>query len=137
MVPGVAELLPPLAREYPLGIVTAREHLSSVAFLESHNLLRCFDCVASARTCRHTKPHPDPVLWACEQLGIPAKDCLMVGDTTVDIRAGAAAGAQTVGVLCGFGERDEMEEAGGDLILESTSDLRRILLAGRDTRSSG
>jgi len=53
----------------------------------------------------------------------------MVGDTTVDIRAGVAAGAQTVGVLCGFGERGELERAGADLILESTTELADVLLA--------
>ena len=51
----------------------------------------------------------------------------MVGDTVVDIKAGKQAGAQTVGVLCGFGELDELEKAGADLILESTPQLYDIL----------
>ena len=37
-------------------------------------------------------------------MGVAPGNVLMVGDTTVDIRAGKAAGAQTVGVLCGFGQ---------------------------------
>jgi phosphoglycolate phosphatase-like HAD superfamily hydrolase len=131
LVPGVEEMLPALAQEFPLGIVTAREHRSCFAFLEAHSLLGLFDCVATARTCSRTKPHPAPVLWASRRLGIPARNCLMIGDTTVDIQAGAAAGAQTVGVLCGFGERDELERAGADLILASTPDLARVLLAGK------
>ncbi len=51
----------------------------------------------------------------------------MVGDTVVDIRAGKAAGAQTVGVLCGFGEEDELRKAGADMILHSPVDLLSIL----------
>lgn len=47
----------------------------------------------------------------------------MIGDTTVDMRAGKAAGAQTLGVLCGFGEEDELKQLGADLIVKSTSDL--------------
>ena len=47
--------------------------------------------------------------------------CLMVGDTTVDIRMGRAAGAQTVGVLCGFGDERELSRAGADDILPETS----------------
>jgi phosphoglycolate phosphatase len=47
----------------------------------------------------------------------------MVGDTTLDVRAGVAAGAQTVGVLCGFGEQHELERAGAHLVLDSTADL--------------
>jgi len=51
-----------------------------------------------------------------------------VGDTTVDIRAGRTAGAQTVGVLCGFGARRELERAGADLILPSVADLPGALM---------
>ena len=52
----------------------------------------------------------------------------MVGDTTVDIRAGRAAGAQTAGVLSGFGERRELTEAGANVIVEQTLDLANLLL---------
>jgi phosphoglycolate phosphatase len=55
----------------------------------------------------------------------------MVGDTTVDIRAGVAAGAQTVGVLCGFGQRHELERAGANLILENTTELAEVLMQGQ------
>lgn len=47
----------------------------------------------------------------------------MVGDTRVDIWAAQAAGARSAGVLCGFGEADELKRAGADLILETTSEL--------------
>ena len=54
----------------------------------------------------------------------------MVGDTAADIQSGKKAGAQTVGVLCGFGDRQELERAGADLILETTTDLSGIFLGG-------
>jgi phosphoglycolate phosphatase len=60
-------------------------------------------------------------------MGVDPQACLMVGDTTVDIRAGRAAGAQTIGVLCGFGTQRELERAGADLIVSSTADLAEIL----------
>ena len=50
----------------------------------------------------------------------------MIGDTTVDMRAGKAAGAQTLGVLCGFGEEAELRQLGADFILKSTSDLPQL-----------
>jgi phosphoglycolate phosphatase len=62
-------------------------------------------------------------------MGVKAGNCLMIGDTTVDMRAGKAAGAQTVGVLCGFGERPELERTGANLILESTPELVAALRA--------
>jgi N-acetyl-D-muramate 6-phosphate phosphatase len=56
---------------------------------------------------------------------------LMVGDTTVDIHAGRSAGAQTAGVLCGFGEEKELRGAGADHILSTTADLRSLLATQR------
>ncbi len=52
----------------------------------------------------------------------------MVGDTTVDVRSARRAGSWSVAVLCGFGERDELERAGAHLILENTTDLGPLLL---------
>jgi phosphoglycolate phosphatase-like HAD superfamily hydrolase len=51
----------------------------------------------------------------------------MIGDTTVDIRAGRSAGAQTVGVLCGFGDEKELKDMGADLILSNTHQLTDVL----------
>ena len=51
----------------------------------------------------------------------------MIGDTTVDILAGKRAGAQTVGVLCGFSERAELELTGANAIIEHTTDLPELL----------
>ena len=52
----------------------------------------------------------------------------MIGDTTVDMRAGKSAGTQTVGVLCGFGEEPELKKKGADMILKTTSELVNVLL---------
>ncbi|MBK7338591.1 MAG: HAD family hydrolase [Saprospirales bacterium] len=51
----------------------------------------------------------------------------MIGDTTADIRAGKAAGAQTVGVLCGFGEEPELRKMGADEIIDDTTKLLDVL----------
>jgi len=123
VIPGVAEMLARLHGRLPLSVVSARGQRSAQWFLEQFDLSRYFACVATAQTCRHTKPYPDPVLWAAEKMGVPPEACLMIGDTTVDILAGKAAGAQTVGVLCGFGEEDELRRAGADLILPATPHL--------------
>jgi haloacid dehalogenase superfamily, subfamily IA, variant 3 with third motif having DD or ED/haloacid dehalogenase superfamily, subfamily IA, variant 1 with third motif having Dx(3-4)D or Dx(3-4)E len=128
LVAGVKEMLAELSGHYPLAVVSARDARTTNAFLEQYGLSSYFKCVATAQTCRHTKPFPDPVLWAAQQMGVPPESCLMVGDTTVDIRAGRAAGTQKIGVLCGFGERDELQKAGADLILETTAKLVQVLL---------
>lgn len=127
MVPGVKEMLAELARRYPLAVVSARDSRTTNSFLEQFDLLQYFKCIATAQTCKHTKPFPDPILWAAEEMKVSPEACLMVGDTTVDIRAGSAAGAQTVGVLCGFGERDELQKNGADMILPTPVDLVQVI----------
>jgi phosphoglycolate phosphatase len=127
LVAGVRETLAELEQSYKLAIVTSREHRSTLTFLQTTGLADQFHCVATARTRWRAKPHPAPVLWAAGQMGIHPEHCLMVGDTTVDIRAGVAAGAQTAGVLCGFGQRQELKDAGANLILKSTADLADFL----------
>jgi N-acetyl-D-muramate 6-phosphate phosphatase len=125
---GIQEMLARLYNKYPLSVVSARDELSTREFLCQAGIEKYFKCVAGALTVRHTKPYPDPIYWAAQQMGVPSGNCLMIGDTTVDIRAGKAAGAQTVGVLCGFGEELELRRHGADEILDVTPKLAEILL---------
>jgi HAD superfamily hydrolase (TIGR01549 family) len=131
MVPGVAELLSKLKEHYPLAVVSARDENSTMAFLEQFDLVKNFNVIITALSAGHTKPYPDPILLAAEKMGVLPGACLMTGDTTIDIRAGKSAGAQTVGVLCGFGEESELYRQGADLILNNTADLDQVLLAGK------
>jgi HAD superfamily hydrolase (TIGR01509 family) len=127
LVSGVREMLKEVSKRYPLAVVSARDGRTTNIFLEQFDLRPLFKCVVTSQTCKHTKPFPDQILWAAQQMEVPAEACLMIGDTTVDIRAGRAAGAQTVGVLCGFGEEDELRRRGANLILPSTAELAEAL----------
>lgn len=127
LVPGVDKLLARLHGRFPMAVVSARDERATLAFLDHFNLTRYFDAVVTALTAEHTKPYPDPVLFAANKMGVAPEACLMIGDTTVDIRAGKSAGAQTVGVLCGFGEEAELRRMGADLILKSTAELGEVV----------
>ena len=128
LIDGTHELLERLRPHYKMAVVSARSKRGTMSFLDHFGLTPYFDVVVSAQTAHRTKPWPDPVHWAAEKMGVRAEDCVMVGDTTVDLRAGQAAGAQTVGVLCGFGERSELEAMSPDLLLPATFDLADQLL---------
>jgi len=128
LISGVKEVLTRLQPRYPMAVVSARGGRSTRVFLDQFELLPFFQWVATGQTCERTKPHPDPIVWAADQMGVSPHACLMIGDTIVDILAATAAGAQSVGVLCGFGEEDELREAGADLILKSTALLSDKLL---------
>jgi HAD superfamily hydrolase (TIGR01549 family) len=127
LVPGTTQMLESLSKYYPLSVVSARDTRTTMEFLNQFSLVQYFKCIATDQTCEHTKPFPDPILWAASQMGVPPEACLMVGDTGVDIRAGKAAGAQTVGVLCGFGEEHELREHAADLILPMPAELVIVL----------
>lgn len=127
IIPGVKEMLTTLKGCYPMAIVSARDEKSTLRFLEQFDLLPFFDVIVTALTVKHTKPYPDPIYYAAQAMGVEPSACLMIGDTLVDIRAGKAAGAQTVGVLCGFGEEAELSSR-ADLILKSTAELGTVLL---------
>ncbi len=128
IVARVKEMLERLSLHYPMGIVSARDADSTQRFLEHFGLIEFFEVVVSAQTCEHTKPFPDPIIFAAKQLDVNPEACLMVGDTVVDIRAGKSAGAQTAAVLCGFGTYRELKRAGANLILSTTPDVADLLL---------
>ncbi|MCI0553053.1 MAG: HAD family hydrolase [Anaerolineae bacterium] len=127
LVSGVDDLLSQLQGRYPLSVVSARDERATLRFLEQFDLLKYFDVVITGLSAKHTKPYPDPILLAAHKMGVKPEECLMIGDTTVDMRAGKSAGAQTVGVLCGFGEEEELLRMGADLILPITSELIHVL----------
>lgn len=128
VVPGTAETLRALDGHYRLGIVTTRGQRDTESFLVQYQLTDLFEVVVTRESTPRLKPHPQPVRYAAEMLGLSPERCVMVGDTTVDMEAAKKAGARAIAVLCGFGEREELEAAGADIILDSTARLGELLI---------
>ena len=133
MVPDVEEMLHALARRYTISCMSTGGEERIRAFLEHHGVLEHFTAVAGAQTTPRMKPYVDPLQYCADAMGVPMDRCLVVGDTTVDMRTAAAGGAQAVGVLCGFGTEGELRDTGADLILATTSDLLGVLMPEADT----
>ena len=55
-------------------------------------------------------------------------ECVMIGDRSNDIDGAKGAGIKSVGVLYGYGDREELEAAGADVIVETVADLAAYLL---------
>ena len=128
LVPGVDGMLAQLHGKYPMSVVSARDEKGTMRFLEQFDLVKYFEVIVTGLSAEHTKPYPDPILYAAKKLNVKPEACLMIGDTTVDMRAGKSAGTQAAGVLCGFGEKEELLRFGADVILETTSDLASELI---------
>ena len=127
---GTEELLAMAEKRFPLTVVSARDEISTRRFLDQFDLTRFFVEVVTSQTCEYTKPFPHPVRHAAQRMGLPPQDCLMIGDTTVDVLAGKSAGAQTVGLLCGFGTEKELRKAGADVVLRDLGELKQLLDSG-------
>ena len=56
-------------------------------------------------------------------------EAVMIGDRRFDIEGGRAFGMATVGVLYGYGDREELTAAGADAIVATVADLRAYLLS--------
>lgn len=127
LIEGVKPLLAHLAERATLAVVSTRSAEDATEFLRQHDLTGDFKLIVTNATTKRLKPHPEPVLYAAEQVGLSPEVCVMVGDTTMDVLSGRRAGAWAVGVLCGFGEEAELWRAGAHLVLPSTADLLKLV----------
>ncbi len=123
IIEGVIPILEALSKKYHLAVVSTRPMEAAHVFLTQHHLVNLFDLVVAQESTWRLKPHPEPILYAAHQMGVPPQACVMVGDTPVDILSARRAGAWAVGVLCGFGEEKELWHAGAHMVLPSTADL--------------
>mmetsp|Transcript_4198 Transcript_4198/g.6213 ORF Transcript_4198/g.6213 Transcript_4198/m.6213 type:complete len:253 (+) Transcript_4198:39-797(+) len=82
-----------------MAIVTGRPRKDCEKFLSLYEIQELFDvCVCMEDG--PPKPHPAPVLIACQRLGVaPSENVLMIGDTPDDIRAAVHAGVTGIGVV--------------------------------------
>jgi phosphoglycolate phosphatase len=91
--PGIQELLLKIEQlGIKWGIVTNKPHFLTQPLLEKLNLIQRAHCVVSGDTLSVSKPHPLPILHACEQMNILPATCYYVGDAETDIIAGKASG---------------------------------------------
>ena len=104
------------------GIVTNKHAWLTGPLLESLDLNRRAACVVSGDTTPHPKPHPAPLLLACERLSIAPNAAVYVGDSRSDITSGRAAGVTTVSAGWGYLDPDDPPERWGADVDTGTPD---------------
>jgi len=114
-----------LAREaLPWGIVTNKATRFAVPLVESLGLTGTVAVLVCGDTVAHSKPHPAPLLEAARRLGLPAGDCVYVGDDRRDVEAGRAAAMGTVVAAWGYlGAGDAPAAWGADHVIERPGEL--------------
>lgn len=122
---GMAEVLENLeARRIPWGVVTNKPARYTEPLLDHHGLRKRAACVVSGDTCARAKPHPEPILHACEVAGIAIDNCVYVGDAERDMQAARAAGMSGLVALYGYLDAtDRPREWGAQGYLRAPADL--------------
>jgi len=128
--PGIEEMLARLEAEGKyLAMATSKPEPMAETVLR-HFGIRQYIKLLAASTIDETRTKKSEVLqYAIEQSGMTdMSEAIMVGDRCYDIAGAKAVGMQSIGVLYGYGSREELEEAGADYIAESVSELEALLL---------
>jgi phosphoglycolate phosphatase-like HAD superfamily hydrolase len=91
--------------------------------LHAFGLDTCFTTVVGIDRVRNGKPHPEPVLLALRELGVPGDQAVLVGDTVDDIVAAAASGVRAIGVTTGSSPREALLQAGAAHVVDRIDEL--------------
>ncbi|MCX8153234.1 MAG: HAD family hydrolase [Candidatus Bathyarchaeota archaeon] len=130
LIPGVAATLETLSKKAKLALITMRNVPRSaiVAELEHWGIAQYFTYVLTAQDTHRPKPSPEALIKAVKALDIQMCDCVMIGDSVSDVRAGKAAGTKTIAVLSGLFTCEELAREKPDLILEDVSKVLGYIL---------
>ncbi len=126
---GMKELLCALKSEgHVLILATSKPEVFARMILERFEFAPYFDVVAGA-SIDETRTRKDEVIaYALELAGSPdPRDCVMVGDRSHDVLGARAFGIGTIGVLYGYGSREELLSAGAKYIAENVADIRNFV----------
>jgi N-acetyl-D-muramate 6-phosphate phosphatase len=126
---GLGALLDRLdAARIPWGVVTNKPSRMTTPLLAHLQLAERAACAVSGDSLAVRKPHPGPLLHACQLAGVAPAEAIYVGDAARDIEAGRAAGMGTIAVAYGYiVAGDDPAAWGADHIAANTEELAQIV----------
>jgi phosphoglycolate phosphatase len=125
LFPGMAEVLNVIEqRGLNWGVVTNKPGWLTDPLMDALDLTRRAASIVSGDTLNERKPHPAPLLHACNLIGSEPGNCLYVGDAERDVKAGHNAGMVTLVALFGYlMEQDRPETWGATALIEQPADI--------------
>lgn len=132
-LPKVHTTLQKLSEHFQLALITRRDMPKETITreLERLELTKYFKFIATSQDVEEPKPSPQAFVKAANHLGVSIHECVVVGDSIVDIQAGKSAGAKTIAVLSGLFSKEELETEKPDLIIDTISILPQHLSKSR------
>ncbi len=126
--PGIQALLTRLGEQgMPWGIVTNKPSRYTTPILAALNLQPAPGTVICPDHVTNTKPHPEAVLLACQELAVTPQQTMFIGDHRRDIEAGRSAGVITVAAAYGYIEEDHPDTWGAHHVVANADELQHIL----------
>ena len=111
-----------------LAVATSKPEHTARYILKHAGVDGFFDYIGGADDTANRKKKADVISYVIERLGITDKSLvLMVGDRLHDVEGAHENGIKCVGLLCGYGSREELEACGADYIAEHISDIAGLL----------
>lgn len=93
-----------------VSVVTTKTRKYTMPLLENLNIVNHFEVITGRENVENPKPHPEPILITLKQMNYDKNlhDVWMIGDTKLDLIAAKEANINSVGVLCGYGKKEEL-----------------------------
>lgn len=108
-------------------LATSKPWIYAEIILEHFNIKKYFDFVAGSELNGVRTNKADVIKYAIDKFNIDIDNAVMIGDREHDILGAKYNGVKTIGVLYGFGSKEELENAGVDYIAENTKDIYDII----------
>lgn len=126
---GVVDLLETLrAQGKKVVLATSKPEGFAKTILEHFQLAKYFDFVAGASMDESRNKKGAVIAYALESCGITDKSAVvMVGDREHDVLGAKENDLDSIGVLFGYGSREELEAAGATYIAETVSDILKFV----------
>lgn len=108
------------------GVVTNKNHLEAKRLTEKF-FGDLIDVTVGHKNSIPTKPNPQALFEAMKELDCDKSNTLFFGDSDVDVLTAHNAGVPCVGVTWGFRDREVLESAGADFIIQSPEEAKKLL----------
>ena len=127
---GIGEVVQGLhAAGHRLAVVTAKNEPHARRIVEHLPFGGCFEDVIGATEDGSRSHKPELIAEALQRLSLQSPQCWMIGDRRMDIEGARHHGMRNVGVLWGFGGREELQAAGAGMLAATPEELA-VLLRG-------
>lgn len=110
-----------------IGIVTSKKSDMAERGAKLMGIFKYFDTFITPEVTIKHKPEGEPVLKACENLGVSPSEALMVGDSPYDILAGKNAGAKTCGVKYTALPIEKLQESKPDFYVDKPLEILELV----------